>query len=167
MAKARRTPPSKKPLLLAATVLVVARGALAFAPPSPSTAASAGRSPLDLLHPHRSPPVAPLDPRRRRPLPPATSARRGVVSTRLYSLFGLGPAEVAIVALVGLVLVGPSKLLEFSREVGEVAGRTSSEFGDELSELKAIPEEFAKGVEEGEIEARSRKAKDMEEVGEK
>ena len=36
--------------------------------------------------------------------------------------------------------------------------------GDEWTELKAIPEEFEKGVEEGEIEARSRKAKDMEPV---
>jgi len=31
--------------------------------------------------------------------------------------------------------------------------------------LKAIPEEFQKGVEEGEIEARSRKAKVMDGVG--
>jgi len=38
--------------------------------------------------------------------------------------------------------------------------------GDEWNELKAIPEEFQKGVEEGEIDARSRKAKDMDEVGE-
>ena len=46
-----------------------------------------------------------------------------------------------------------------------MAGKTASEMGSEWSELKAIPKEFQKGVEEGEIEARSRKAKVMDEVG--
>lgn len=83
----------------------------------------------------------------------------------MHSFFGLGPAEILIVAIAGLVVIGPSKLLEFSKEAGSVAGKTASEMGEDWSELKAIPEEFQKGVEEGEIEARSRKAKDMEEVG--
>lgn len=80
-----------------------------------------------------------------------------VTTSSLQSFFGLGPAELAIVALSGLVLIGPSKLAQFSKEAGSVAGK----MGDEWSELKSIPEEFQKGVEEGEIEARSRKAKDM------
>ena len=86
-------------------------------------------------------------------------------STRLHSFFGLGTAELLVIALVGLVLIGPSKLLEFSKEAGEVAGKMGTEMGDEWGGLKSIPEEFQKGVEEGEIEARSRKAKVMEEVG--
>lgn len=67
--------------------------------------------------------------------------------------------------MAGLVVIGPSKLLQFSKEAGSVAGQTATGFGDEWSELKAIPEEFQKGVEEGEIEARSRKAKVMDGVG--
>lgn len=69
--------------------------------------------------------------------------------------------------MAGLVVIGPSKLLQFSKEAGSVAGQTATGMGDEWSELKAIPEEFQKGLEEGEIEARSRKAKVMDGVGEK
>ena len=56
-----------------------------------------------------------------------------------------------LIAVAGLIVVGPSKLL--------AAG-----LGDEWSELKTIPEEFQKGMEEGEIESRSRRAKVMDEV---
>lgn len=87
-----------------------------------------------------------------------------ITTTNLPSFFGLGPAELVIVAIAGLVLVGPSKLAEFSKEAGSVAGKTALGMGDEWSDLKSIPEEFQKGVKEGEIEARSRKAKDMEVV---
>ena len=84
-------------------------------------------------------------------------------TTCLHSFFGLGPAELAIVALASLVVIGPSKLLDFSKEAGNIAGKTAAGFGEEWSdELKSIPEEFRKGVELGEIEARSRKAKVME-----
>ena len=69
-----------------------------------------------------------------------------------------------LIAVAGLIVVGPSKLLEFSREAGEVAGKSAAGLGDEWSELKAIPEEFQKGMEEGEIESRSRRAKIMDEV---
>ena len=85
-------------------------------------------------------------------------------STQLRSLFGLGPGELVLIAVAGLIVVGPSKLLEFSREAGEVAGKSAAGLGDEWSELKAIPEEFQKGMEEGEIESRSRRAKVMDEV---
>lgn len=61
-------------------------------------------------------------------------------------------------------MIGPSKLLQFSREAGEVASKSTSGLGDEWGELKNIPEEFQKGIEEGEIEARSRKAKVMDDV---
>lgn len=86
-------------------------------------------------------------------------------TSQLSSFFGLGPAELIIIAIAGLVVIGPDKLLQFSKEAGEVAGKTGTGMGDEWSEIKAIPEEFQKGVEEGEIEARSRKAKVMDDVG--
>lgn len=92
--------------------------------------------------------------------------RRGCATTRLHSFFGLGPAELVIIAIAGLIFIGPDKLLQFSKEAGSVAGKTASGLGDEWSELKNIPEEFQKGLEEGEIEARSRKAKAMKDVGE-
>lgn len=106
-------------------------------------------------------------------LPPVPSSRTiatqlppldSITTTILQSFFGLGPAELAVVAVAGLVLVGPSKLVQFSKEAGAAAGKTGAGIGDEWSDLKSIPEEFQKGVQEGEIEARSRKAKDMEVV---
>ena len=83
-------------------------------------------------------------------------------STHLQSFFGLGPGELILIFLAGLIVIGPSKLLQFSKEAGEVAGKTAAGLGDEWSEIKSIPEEFQKGMEEGEIEARSRKAKVMD-----
>ena len=79
-------------------------------------------------------------------------------STHLQSFFGLGPGELILIFLAGLIVIGPSKLLQFSK----VAGKTAAGLGDEWSEIKSIPEEFQKGMEEGEIEARSRKAKVMD-----
>ena len=97
---------------------------------------------------------------------PALSRRQitktTTTSTRLQSFFGLGPGELILIFLAGLIVIGPSKLLQFSKEAGEVAGKTAAGLGDEWSEIKSIPEEFQKGVEEGEIEARSRKAKVMD-----
>jgi len=98
----------------------------------------------------------------RRSRPPSPPNR---INTRLHSFFGFVPAELLVVAIAGLIFIGPSKLLQFSKEAGSVAGKNGSGLGDEWSNLKAIPEEFQKGAEEGEVEARSRKAKDMDEVG--
>ncbi|KAL7440311.1 hypothetical protein ACHAXM_007074 [Skeletonema potamos] len=81
-------------------------------------------------------------------------------STQLQSLFGLGPAELAIIGIAAIFLIGPSKLGEFTRSAGEVAGKEAAAW----KELKNIPEEFQKGLEEGEIEGRSRKAKVMDKV---
>ena len=83
-------------------------------------------------------------------------------STQLHSLFGLGPAELAIIGIAAIFLIGPTKLTEFTRSAGEVAGKEAAAW----KELKNIPEEFQKGLEEGEIEGRSRKAKVMEKVDE-
>ncbi|KAK1742057.1 hypothetical protein QTG54_007630 [Skeletonema marinoi] len=83
-------------------------------------------------------------------------------STQLHSLFGLGPAELAIIGIAAIFLIGPSKLTEFTRSAGEVAGKEAAAW----KEIKNIPEEFQKGLEEGEIEGRSKKAKVMEKVDE-
>lgn len=87
-------------------------------------------------------------------------------SSSLHSFFGLGPAELAIVAVASLLVIGPSNLLNFSKEAGNIAGKTAASMGEEWNgeKLKNIPEEFRKGVEMGEIEARSRKAKVMTNV---
>lgn len=76
----------------------------------------------------------------------------------------MGPAELILIGIAGVIVIGPSKLLEFSKEAGSMAGKSAASMGDEWSEVKKIPDEFQKGLEEGEIEARSRKAKEMKEV---
>eukprot|EP00518_Triparma_eleuthera_P004468 CAMPEP_0182464170 /NCGR_PEP_ID=MMETSP1319-20130603/8356_1 /TAXON_ID=172717 /ORGANISM="Bolidomonas pacifica, Strain RCC208" /LENGTH=83 /DNA_ID=CAMNT_0024663793 /DNA_START=206 /DNA_END=457 /DNA_ORIENTATION=+ len=69
---------------------------------------------------------------------------------RLNGLFGLGGPEVAIIAVAAAFLLGPSKLAEFSKDLGKVAG-----------ELKEVPKEFQKGIAEGEKEAKAIKANEM------
>ena len=101
-----------------------------------------------------------LSPNRR--LDGSHAIRSNSSSTQLHSLFGLGPAELAIIGIAAIFLIGPSKLTEFTRSAGEVAGKEAAAW----KELKNIPEEFQKGLEEGEIEGRSRKAKVMEKVDE-
>merc|ERR1719506_2351689 len=71
-------------------------------------------------------------------------------SMRLNGLFGLGGPEVAIIAVAAAFLLGPSKLAEFSKDLGKVAG-----------ELKEVPKEFQKGIAEGEKEAKAIKANEM------
>lgn len=96
------------------------------------------------------------------PTPTTTTPSIRSKSTQLHSFFGLGPAELAIIGLAAIFLIGPSKLTDFTRSAGEVAGKEAAAW----KELKNIPEEFQKGLEEGEIEGRSRKAKVMEKVDE-
>jgi Sec-independent protein translocase protein TatA len=91
--------------------------------------------------------------------PPITHRR---TSTTLPSFFGLGPAELALIAIAGVFVLGPSKLAQMTREAGNLAANS----GGLGEEWKQIPEEFKKGVEEGEIEARGRRAKVMDDVGE-
>ena len=87
--------------------------------------------------------------------PYCTSARKR--QTRLQGLFGLGFGELIIVVLALGFVLGPDKIISFIRS----SGSTAKEFKDELSK---VPEEFKKGLEEGEIEARSRKAKKIDAV---
>jgi Sec-independent protein translocase protein TatA len=80
--------------------------------------------------------------------------RGSVAIVQASGLFGLGAAEIAIIAVAAAFLLGPQKLAELGRDAGKVAG-----------ELKDVPKEFQKGfsagLDEGETEARSRKAKPM------
>lgn len=68
-------------------------------------------------------------------------------------LFGLGAPEIAIILVAAAFVLGPQKLAEFGKDAGKMA-----------AELKGVPKEFQKGLEEGESEARSRKAKPMEKL---
>jgi Sec-independent protein translocase protein TatA len=64
---------------------------------------------------------------------------RGVRGMKpLRDILGLGPAEIAITLVVGLVLFGPETLKSLSKDVGKAA-----------AELKEIPKTFKEGMEEG------------------
>lgn len=67
-----------------------------------------------------------------------------------------------------MLVIGPTKLAEMSRQAGQMAGKSVEDVKDAKvpEEWKAIPQEIKKGVEEGEIEARGRKAKWMDGVDE-
>ena len=136
---------------------------MAFIPPSTyqqpiATTFSTNTSPINFSSP-------PIIISTNRHISTINSRRITTTTTRLQSFFGLGPGELILIAIAGLLVIGPTKLLRLSKEAGEVAGKTASGFGDEWDEIKSIPEEFQKGVEEGEIEARSRKAKVMDKIG--
>ena len=82
-----------------------------------------------------------------------TKQRKSVASIQTQGLFGLGAPEIAIIAVAAAFLLGPQKIAEFGRDAGKIA-----------SELKEVPKEFQKGLEEGEMNARATKAKSMEEL---
>jgi Sec-independent protein translocase protein TatA len=86
-------------------------------------------------------------------------------TTQLYSLFGLGPGEISIVLLASILVIGPSKLIQLARSAGSATGKTTSNVSTEwMDSIKSLPTEFNKGVEIGEIDARSRKARTMDNV---
>mmetsp|Transcript_33598 Transcript_33598/g.45996 ORF Transcript_33598/g.45996 Transcript_33598/m.45996 type:complete len:153 (+) Transcript_33598:29-487(+) len=66
----------------------------------------------------------------------------------LKDILGLGPAEIAITLVVGLVLFGPETLKSLSKDVGRAA-----------AELKEIPKTFKEGMEEGQESAQVSKMK--------
>lgn len=73
--------------------------------------------------------------------PASTNFGASIVSHRskpLKDLLGLGPAEIAITLVVGLVLFGPETLKSLSKDVGRAA-----------AELKEIPKTFKEGMDEG------------------
>ena len=54
---------------------------------------------------------------------------------KLNDLLGLGPAEIAVVLVLGLVLFGPETLKSLSKDMGKAA-----------AELKEIPKTFKEGI---------------------
>lgn len=71
-----------------------------------------------------------------------------MASVQTMGLFGLGPAEIAIVLVAAAFLLGPQKLAELGKDAGKIAG-----------ELKEVPKEFQAGLQEGELEAAKAKKK--------
>jgi len=75
--------------------------------------------------------------------------RKSVARVQTMGLFGLGVPEIIIIIVAFGVLIGPQGVANIGRDVGKMT-----------SELKTeVPKEFQKGVEEGEINARSKKAR--------
>lgn len=85
--------------------------------------------------------------------------RRSVANIQTCGLFGLGGPEIAVILVAAGFLIGP-------QQIGNFVGKLKSDYDDVPEELKRIPEEFKKGVEEGEVTARARNAKQMEQVPE-
>mmetsp|Transcript_26900 Transcript_26900/g.39822 ORF Transcript_26900/g.39822 Transcript_26900/m.39822 type:complete len:139 (-) Transcript_26900:93-509(-) len=77
--------------------------------------------------------------------------RKSVAAVQTMGLFGLGLPEIALILVAGAFVVGPQKLAELGRDAGKMT-----------KQMKEVPKEFQKGVGEGEIEARSKKAKPMD-----
>jgi len=87
-------------------------------------------------------------------IPPALQRqRKSMASVQTMGLFGLGPAEVAIILVAAAFLLGPQKLAELGKDAGKIAG-----------ELKEVPKEFQEGLKEGENQGKSMKADNAAEV---
>lgn len=86
-------------------------------------------------------------------LPPMViqKQRKSMASVQTMSLFGLGGPEIVVIGLCILFLLGPQKLAELARGAGNAA-----------TDFKDVPKEFQKGLEEGEVNVRSRKAKPID-----
>lgn len=74
--------------------------------------------------------------------------RNSVAQVQTMGLFGLGAPEVGIILVAAAFLLGPEKLASLGKDAGKIAG-----------ELKEVPVEFQKGLEEGEAQAKVAKAK--------
>jgi sec-independent protein translocase protein TatA len=81
-----------------------------------------------------------------------------VATIQTQGLFGLGFLEIAIILVAAAFVIGPNNV---SKIAGSLAGQAKTEFDGLPEELKKIPEEFQKGVQEGEINAKARQAKPM------
>lgn len=79
--------------------------------------------------------------------------RYSMAQVQTMSLFGLGAPEIAVILIAGAFLLGPQKLAELGKDAGKIAG-----------ELKEVPKEFQKGLEEGEKQAMATKKKIAGEV---
>ena len=82
---------------------------------------------------------------------PAHALRQPLVASRSsgaqMGLFGLGTPELAIIAGVALLVLGPDQVKKMAKDVGKIS-----------AELKQVPEEFNKGIEVGTAELEAKKA---------
>lgn len=83
--------------------------------------------------------------------------RRSVASVQAMGLFGLGAPEIVIILIAAAFVIGPQGLAGIAKESGKMAGGIKDE-------LKDVPVEFQKGLDEGESNARARKAKQMDPI---
>ena len=86
---------------------------------------------------------------------PASLARQSVAPVQTMGLFGLGVPEIGVILVAAAFLLGPQKLAELGKDAGKIAG-----------ELKEVPKEFQKGLEEGEAQAKKLKDSVTEEKSE-
>ena len=84
--------------------------------------------------------IAVTAPRRRRTF---SRVREGTLT---MGLFGLGGPEIAVIAVVAGLVLGPEKLSGLARDFGKVAG-----------ELKDVPKEFQEGLSEGDAANQAQK----------
>lgn len=84
--------------------------------------------------------IAVTAPRRRRTF---SRVREGTLT---MGLFGLGGPEIAVIAVVAGLVLGPEKLSGLARDFGKVAG-----------ELKDVPKEFQEGLSEGDAAIQAQK----------
>ena len=100
--------------------------------------------------PSRSLPRAPLRHSAAAPLvlPPQQplGAHLRTGAAPVMGLFGLGTPELAIIAGVAMVILGPDQLKKMAKDIGKVS-----------AELKQVPEEFNKGMEAGAEELAKKK----------
>ena len=78
--------------------------------------------------------------------------RKSVASVQLHGIFGLGLGEIAVILVVVGFVLGPQNL-------GRLAASSTKRANALKDELQRVPEEFQKGMEEGESTARARKAR--------
>ena len=78
--------------------------------------------------------------------------RKSVASIQTMGLFGLGAPEIGVILVAAAFLLGPDKLASLGKDAGKIAG-----------ELKEVPKEFQRGMEEGEAQAKALKAKSEKE----
>lgn len=83
--------------------------------------------------------------------------RKSLAPIQTMGLFGLGGLEIAVIVIGVGVVLGPEKIVDMVRS----SGSTANEFKEELAK---VPDEFKKGMEEGEMEVRSRKARPIKKV---
>jgi Sec-independent protein translocase protein TatA len=78
--------------------------------------------------------------------------RRSVASIQTMGIFGLGLPEIGIILVAVAFVLGPQTL-------GKLAKSSATLANEYKEELSRVPDEFKKGLEEGETDARARKAK--------